>query len=385
MTTGLNPRRRIVIEGRDVAGLLADDVISVSVEDHVEDADACTFEFTNRRGEWLDHPLFERGNRVEVFMGYGDLLAGLFDGLITVIEPHFPEDNVPTVTITAYDKSYRMRKKGDADGSFPDMDANQIVRAIAKKYGFKESQIVTPDEAPKRAFTSQESEDDWHFLRNLASTVGFEVYVESGKLYFRSGKRRPAAVDGVYRYGENLRSFEPSLSVEKPPTKVIVRGWDEKKKEAFEVAVPDDLTDSERQVLGDQSASQVIEDEFGESERILQNVVAEDRNHARDIALAYFTSKEYELVTAVGACAGDPELRAKRLIAIAGVGTKFSGTYYLTRVTHTLDDSGYLCEFEAKRNAISRADLKRVREARKAQAQGYNVQVLPTRYIGAGA
>ncbi len=372
--SAINPKRRILIEGRDVADLLTDDVISVSVEDHVEDADACTFEFSNRRGEWLDHPLFERGNLVEVFLGYGTRLAKLFEGLITVVEPHFPEDGVPTVTITAYDKSYRMRKKGDVDDVFPDMTYNDIVRAVAKKYGFKESEILTPDETPKRGFVAQESEDDWHFLKNLASEIGFEVFVESGRLVFRSGKRKPPSVSGVFRYRENLKSFEPSLSVEKPPTRVVVRGWDDLKKEAFEVVVPDDLTDAERQVLGDQSGARFVADEFGESEHILHDVVAEDRNHARDLALAYFLSKEYELVTATGACVGDPELRAKRLITVAGVGERFSGTYYLTRVTHTLDDSGYLCEFEAERNAVSRANLKRVRDLAKVQAQGYQVE-----------
>ena len=380
-----NPARRIFIEGRDVTDLITDDVLSVTVEDHVEDADACTFEFTNRRGEWLDHPLFERGKAVEVFLGYGTRVSKLFVGFITVIEPHFPADTVPTVTITAYDKSYRMRKQGDVDHTFPDMTANEIVRAIAKKYGFKEREILTPDETPKRRLQTQESKDDWHFLKNLARGLGFEVFVESGRLVFRSGKRKPAAIEGVFRYRENLKSFEAALSMEKPPTRVVVRGWDDLKKEAFEVAVPDDLTDTERQILGDQSGSQVVEDEFGKSERILHNVVAEDRNHARDLALAYFINKEYELVTGVGTCVGDRELRAKRLVTIEGVGTRFSGIYYLTRVTHTLDDAGYLCEFEVQRNAISQASLKRVRNVSKVQAQGYQVKVLPTRFLGAAA
>ncbi|MBI2930625.1 MAG: phage late control D family protein [Planctomycetes bacterium] len=370
----INPRRRLLIEGRDVAELITDDVLSVSVEDHVEDADACTFEFTNRRGEWLDHPLFERGNLVEVFLGYGTDLDKLFDGTITVVAPHFPEDGVPTVTITAYDKSYRMRKKGDVDEVFPDMTYNDIVRTVAKKYAFKESQIETSDETPKRGYVAQESEDDWHFLTNLADEIGFEVFVESGRLVFRSGKRKPSLISGTFRYRENLRSFEPELSVEKPPTKVIVRGWDDLRKEAFEVVVPDDLTAAERQILGDQSGAQVVGDEFGESKHILHDVVAEDRNHARDLALAYFLSKEYELVTATGACVGDPELRAKRLVNVAGVGERFSGTYYLTRVTHTLDDSGYLCEFEAKRNAISKVNVERVRDLAKVEAQGYQIE-----------
>ena len=55
------------------------------------------------------------------------------------------------------------------------------------------------------------------------------------------------------------------------------------------------------------------------------------------------------------------------------MGEKFSGTYYLTRVTHRFDDGGYLCEFEAKRNAISRAALEEMKGTEELAAQGYGV------------
>lgn len=177
---------------------------------------------------------------------------------------------------------------------------------------------------------------------------------------------------GTFAYRDNLQSFEPSLSAEKPVSKVIVRGWDEIQKQPFQVEVDDPFA-ADRDLLGEQSGSDFLDDGFGESVRILDDVVAANEAHARAIALAYFRQKEFELITATGSCVGDPELKAKRLIQIAGVGRKFSGTYYLTRVTHRLDDGGYLCEFEAKRNAISKVAVEDARDTERLESEGYSL------------
>ena len=36
---------------------------------------------------------------------------------------------------------------------------------------------------------------------------------------------------------------------------------------------------------------------------------------------------------------------------IHGVGERFSGLYHVTKVTHTLNEQGYLTEFDASRKA----------------------------------
>jgi phage protein D len=372
MSRKFNPRRRIVIEGQDLGRFLDDDVLSLSVEDHAEDADAAAFEITNRKNQWIDHPLFDRGNTVLVQLGYGLRPPTLFEGVIAVVEPRFPADGVPTLSITAYDRSYLMRKKGDRDEAYPDRTPNDLVREIAQRYRFRADEILTPDETPERRYFQQDSQSDWDFLKKVAREIGFELYVELGVLHFRRPRTRPETVPGTFAYRDNLRSFEPSLSAEKPVSMVIVRGWDEIHKRAFQVEVDDPFA-ADRDVLGEQSGSDFLDDGFGESVRILDDVVAADEAHARAIGVAYFRRREFELITATGSCVGDPELKAKRLIRIAGVGRKFSGTYYLTRVTHRFDDAGYLCDFEAKRNAISRLTMEDRRDAERLAAAGYAI------------
>ena len=372
MSRTFNPKRRIVIEGQDLGKLLDDDVLSLSFEDHAEEADAVTFEITNRKNQWIDHPLFDRGNAVEVQLGYGLQPPTLFEGVIAVVEPRFPADGVATFLITAYDRSYLLRKKGDRDEAYPDRAPNDLVREIAQRYRFREDEIVTPDATPERRYFQQESQSDWNFLKEIARETGFELYIELGVLHFRRPRTRPETVPGTFAYRDNLRSFEPSLSAEKPVSKVVVRGWDEIAKQPFQVEVDDPFA-ADRDVLGEQSGSDFLDEGFGESVRILDDVVAANQAHARAIGVAYFRQQEFELITATGSCVGDPELKAKRLIRIGGVGQRFSGTYYLTRVTHWFDGAGYLCDFEAKRNAISRIAVEDRRNAERLQAEGYSI------------
>ena len=85
MTRTFNPKHRIVIEGQDIRKFLDDDVVSLSFEDHIEEADAVSFEITNRKNQWIDHALFDRGNAVDLYLGYGPQPPKLFEGVIAVV------------------------------------------------------------------------------------------------------------------------------------------------------------------------------------------------------------------------------------------------------------------------------------------------------------
>lgn len=47
-------------------------------------------------------------------------------------------------------------------------------------------------------------------------------------------------------------------------------------------------------------------------------------------------------------CVGVPELKAQILVSVAGVGNAYDGNYYVKKVTHELNQSGYATKFEAE-------------------------------------
>lgn len=349
----LNPQRMVKIEGRELMEDVSADIISVSYEDHASDADMATIVVNNKDSKWVDSGLFDKGKTIEISLGYGHALKKVFKGKIVRPELSFPADGAPTLTVRAYDTSYLMRRSEEKlNTTFENVTDSELARKIAAKYGFKSHEMVIDGTRDLIPYVAQGNLADWEFLKERALRIGFELFVEIDGFHFHKPRDYVNRIPGSFEYRRNLINFEPRLTSSGQISKVVVKGWDDKKKEPI-VAIATIESTVERPVLGSLSGSDFVKDDFGEGVKILFDKAPATQKEAEELAKAYFRNREYELIEANGACIGDAEMRAKSLVEIAGIGRKFSGTYYVTRVTHTLDDSGYLCDFECKRNAVS--------------------------------
>ncbi len=348
--SGIAPRYQITVEGNDVTDDISADVLSVSFEDHATDADMATLVLANPANRWSDAALFEQGNILELAIGYGHALTPVFKGPITRPEPSFPEDGVPTLSLRAYDLSHPMRRDEEKKATtWQEITDSDLAKQIAKKHGIPELDVeATTLVIP---YVAQGNESDWAFLKRRAERIGFELFVERDTFHFHAPRDSLAQVPGALEYRRDLRSFEARLSVEKQVTKVVVKGWDAANKEPI-VAIASGK-DTGRSVLGEKAASDFVKEDFGEGAKILHDLVPRTVKEAEELARAYLKANEYTLVTGSGSVVGDPALKAKTLVEIAGVGQRYSGTYYVTKVTHSIGDGGYTSEFECQRNAVS--------------------------------
>ncbi len=348
--SGIAPRFQITVEGRDVTADISSDTLSVAFEDHATDADMATLVLANPGNRWTDATLFEQGNIVELAIGYGHALTPVFKGPITRPEPTFPEDGVPTLTLRAYDLSHPMRRDEEKKATtWQEITDSDLAKQIARKHGIpeldiEETKLVIP-------YVAQGNETDWAFLKRRTERIGFEVFVERDTFHFHAPRDSLAQIPGALEYRKNLRSFDVRLSVESQVTKVIVKGWDAENKEPI-VAIASG-EDTVRTVLGKKAASDFVKEDFGEGAKILHDLVPRTVKEAEELARAYLKRSEYTLLQGSGSVVGDPALKAKTLVEIAGVGTRYSGSYYVTKVSHSIGDSGYTTEFECSRNAVS--------------------------------
>jgi phage protein D len=350
--SGIAPRWEITVEGRDVSEDVSADVLSVSFEDHATDADMVTLTLANPDNRWSDAAVFEQGNVLELAVGYGKALTPVFKGPITRPEPSFPEDGVPTLALRAYDLSHPMRRDEEKKATtWQNVTDSDLAKELAQKHGFKAPDLDVEATKLVIPYVAQGNETDWAFLKRRAERIGFEVYVERDTFHFHAPRDSLAQVPGALEYRINLRSFEARLSVEKQVTKVIVKGWDAENKEPIVAIASGD--DTVRTVLGEKAASDFVKEDFGEGAKILHDLVPRTVAEAEELARAYLKKSEYTLVQGAGSIVGDPALKAKTLVEIAGVGRRYSGTYYVTKVTHSIGDGGYVSDFECQRNAVS--------------------------------
>ena len=73
-------------------------------------------------------------------------------------------------------------------------------------------------------------------------------------------------------------------------------------------------------------------------------------------------------MTAHGKTVGLPKLRAGTLVNIQGIGARLSGTYFVTKTTHTLGESGYVTEFDCRREDLGHGERHDARIACRASS-----------------
>ncbi|MFZ4660033.1 MAG: phage baseplate assembly protein V [Caldilineaceae bacterium] len=335
----------VKIEGQTLAADVSRAVMEVSYDNNLETADMFSLRLHNGDLHFTDSPLFDMGNTVEIHIGYAGDLHLVVLGEITAVQPTFPQSGAPTLTVTGYDRSQRMRHNNPGRFTFKAMSDSAIVTQIAIANG------LTPvvDLSPLQPQASvQQMVSDWALLKELADRNGFDLYVQGDKLYFR----QPQPTIIPLEWGRNLSSFTPRLSTAGQGEKQVVRtynpAWAQTVVEVRSTLNFDSTPlDSEVTAILERAGNRFQQQLGGLGRRVINKVAVDNFQDAAKIAETAQRQQLTNLFECSGSCIGMPTLRAGDQIEIQGLGKRFSGRYRLSRVTHTIGDGGYTTNFEA--------------------------------------
>ena len=153
------------------------------------------------------------------------------------------------------------------------------------------------------------------------------------------------------QFNRGLLEFSVTADTANQYTKVVVSGWDVQAKETISSEGTDNLLSSE--LNGDQSGASIVRKAFGERiERIVRQVPL-SAEETQSLAEASFRSQARRFVVGRGVSRGDARIRVGRAIDLHGIGTLFTGTYYVTEARHIFSrQTGYTTEFVAERAGI---------------------------------
>jgi len=358
------PRFVITVGGTVLEHGFTVDVQSVSVTDNCNDADSFTFSLRDRYPdpdrarfpasgslEWMDSGLLDEGKEVEIEYGWrgGDMQN--FVGVITTVSPSFPESGVPVIHIQGRSLFDRLNKQctNKAFNSKTDSDIAAEIAALPE-IGLDSSVDTTTAEHP---LLSSESGTYANILRKRADRIGYELVVKEKTLYFEQPRylvnKGPVM---TLEWGRSLKSFTPTLSTYKKVTHVTTRASQTsyaRGKDALEGSVgPGD----EGAKMGNETASEIAQRLSGKNEIFLDDHSAVSQEEANLMAKARLEASSLDFIAGSGACNGNPLLMARTVIELKGLGKRFSGIYYVTQSTHTIDGSGYRTSFQVKRNGI---------------------------------
>ena len=369
------PRFEVKIENAGLPRDVLRDVIEVTYKDNIEELDSFEVSVNNwdpstRKFKYIGseeatlsdtHRLFEPcTKKVELRMGYtGDAeLPLIMTGNFTTMEPSFPSNGPPTLSVRGLNVLHKLRRKKYDGGWFGEKDS-AIVENIAtlrdrelgnaKRFPLP---VRIDDNAKSNEtpidFVGQKSEYDIDFIWKRAQERGYIVairYEPEEHLFFGPSNERANPVNYQLEWGKSLVDLTPTLTTANQFKSVTVRGWDRRRQRAISETV--DLDDRELRRLNPNLRELVQQCDPREEYVVDRPVFTTEDAKRRARALLLDQSKQ--MVKASGTTVGLPALRAGTKVNIMGIGFRLQGKYFVTETTHTINDNGYITKFKARR------------------------------------
>ena len=292
--------------------------------------------------------------------------AYLIKGEITGLETHFTSSTQAPIVIRGYDAAHRLHR-GRYIRSFIDITDSDIVKKIAEESGIEIGNIAPSGDKHKYVF--QENQTNMEFLRERAARIGFELFVQAGKINFRNPKAGEVL---ELKWLRDVSSFRVRVTAAEQVKSVEVRSWDCEKKEPIIARIPKENQPSVSH--NSNSAGQagltaknqpmtqrITNTEYGEGSDYSQKFGANSpepkmlvvdkptatAKEAEVMAQALFDELEGEFIHADAQAPGDPRIRPGKVIELKGMG-RYSGKYYVTETRHLFYQGIYTTEFSVR-------------------------------------
>jgi phage protein D len=389
---GYAPTFAVDVEGQPLGTHVTDDVLEIHVVLQLDQMASFEITFNNWDDKHLRFKYSESDANTEVFrvsrlvaiqLGYADKLFPVVSGPIISLSPAFPESSAPTIRISGTDGMQKLKDSKPRPGQ-PVFYRNQADWQIAEQVAQRAPNNMQVDiplkTGPVHQLVVQKNQDDASFLMERAKRIDYNCYVTSDAvtgtqtLHFappsdgRNGmpvrafqlaygpglaaEEQRAAQNGTATgrpLTPNLIEFTPTLTAASQVSRLTVRGWDPRTKQSIDVtATVNDLPSGQGSGLTGPGAAT---DALGGREDTVIDAPVASVQEARELAAALLRERAYQFITATGRIAGLAELRVQDVLEIHGIGLRFSGNYYVTRVEHTLSSSGFFTGFTARRIA----------------------------------
>jgi phage protein D len=292
--------------------------------------------------EWMDASAVQEGRPIKVSLGYGATLRPVFAGDVTGLEFEAEDDSGSALTICGYDRLHRLAR-ARRTAAFVKKTDSQIAADIA---GLHDLRGVVTDSGVVHPYVMQRQQTDLAFLRERARRIGYVIRVEDDQLFFE-----PRALDDTAvvqaKFGDNLLELRVVTSLLGQVGAAEALGWDPDAQKAIAAQAT-----AARATMGGKKTGLELGDSLYKAEVTAATgaPIALDK-HAEQVAAAELEAIALRHVVCSGRLLGTPELRPGTILDVAVKSRRVSGSYFLTRVTHTWDPEGFFTRFEGRRTA----------------------------------
>lgn len=336
----LNTQIEVKVGGTALTNEEVNLIIETTVDQHAHLPDMFTIRFNDPQMELLDSKKFDLTKEVEISgIPESGSKVQLIKGEITALEPEFQEGRTFVLVIRGYDKSHRLFRESKSQ-AFLNIKDSDLASQFAGNAGLS-AQVDATSTVYDHLY--QDNQTDLAFLMQRAWRIGYECFVDEGKLYFR---KPPSSTSEVtLTWGEDLITFYPSMTLAEQVDSVEVKGWDTKKLEAI-------VGQAKKGTLypknGDSKDGAKWAGTFGTGKHTLVDVPVVSQAEANTIAQARLNELSGAFVDADGKAIRRPDIKAGKFVKLEELGTRMSGKYMVTQATHIFNNDGLLTHFTVR-------------------------------------
>ena len=266
----------------------------------------------------------------------------LIDGEITGMEVKFAKTSEAHIVIRGYDAFHRLYR-GCYSDTFPNSTDTDIVRRVAQKARIKIGQL-DPSGVVYDDVVYQQNQTNMEFLRERAAKVGFELFVQDNKIYFRKPKSNGSL---KLEWLEDVTSFDVRVDSTKQVSSVQVNSWDYSQKKLISETVSKEQLITE---TGNGNGSSVASKFKIEKppKMIVVDRPVDTAKEAKQMAQAVRNELGGEFVNADAKAEGNPYIRPGKVVELKKLGPRYSGKYYITETSHRYVRGNYATHFKVR-------------------------------------
>lgn len=324
----------VKIDGSDVSPELMTHLLDVTIEKDIDQPSMAVLRFDDHNLEHANGSTFQVGKSIQLdarsaFSANGSgqpSFETVFKGEIVGMEHDFSAQHEATMVVRAFDKLHRLLR-GRKRRSFQNVSDSDIVNQIASGHGLQ-SQVTST--SGTRDWVYQDNLSDWAFLQRLAMRNGFRVMLEDDKLVFRPNDH--GTEETHVEWGKSLQSFRSRLSTANQVKKVEVRSWDPNQKSSIVSSASS--PQGTPQIGMNTHGGEVATSAFGETKMVIVDRPVESAAAAEHFAQSVLDQISGGFLEADGLMEGNPSLKPGHKVKLDNVGTRFNGSYDVSKVTH---------------------------------------------------
>ncbi len=333
----------VTIDGHKLDDATKNRLVESRVSQSIGAASRLELRFDDDDFQLIDGTKFDIGRNVSVTHSdeKGEESV-VFNGEIAAIGIEQAGATLHQCVVEAFDLSHRLSQISHPR-TFTKQKHSDIATKIAGEHGLSAS--VT-DTLVTHEYILQAG-TDWAMMDEIAARTGMEWLVEDKTLLLR---KRPTDAGIEVELGTDLKKFRARFSGANQTDTVQVRGWDPRTKKVIASKVASAKSTAAMNGVSDPAGAAAFRTKtsnMNASKAITAAFHVETKQEADAAADALAARSATNQLSARGELLGNPNVKAGTHLRVVGMGTKMSGSYYVTTVEHIFGKGDLITRFTA--------------------------------------